>query len=100
MKLHRRAILRILFLFTVITCAGITVYSNYQINPYSLEAYADTNSVENRFSSEVNTSEDDQIYHSSEVSFTADLSLPIRIARDYSLIPKISCSIWQPPKIS
>jgi hypothetical protein len=89
-----------LFLIAVLTCSGITVYSNYQISPFSLSTYPGTNSGENSIGSEVNTSEDDQIRHSIEVVFTADLSSPILITQDYSLILKFSCSIWQPPKIS
>jgi hypothetical protein len=100
MKIHRKIFLRILFLFAVLTCSGITVYSNFQIRPYILEASAGTNNAENRISSELNTFADDQIHHSNEVISIADFSSPIQIAQDYSLILKFSCSIWQPPKIS
>jgi len=100
MKLHSIPILRIIFLFAVLTCTGITVYTYSQDMYFNLELSAGSNNVENRCSSEVNASDDDQICHSIEVIYTAYVSLPIPIARDYSLIPQISCSIWQPPKIS
>jgi hypothetical protein len=100
MKIHRKTFLRVIILFAVFTCFGITVYSNSQIRPYILETSAGTNNAENRFNSEINTFDDDQIHHSNEVFSIADFSSPIQIAQDYSLILKFSCSIWQPPKIS
>jgi hypothetical protein len=100
MKFHSRAILRVLFLFAVITCSGITMYSDYQASPYSLDIYAADNSIENRFSSEVNTSEDDQIHYYSDLISTTYVISQIPITQDYSLILKVSCSVWQPPKIS
>jgi len=100
MKLHSIPILRIIFLFAVLTCTGITVYTYSQDMDFNLELSAGSNNVENRCSSEVNASDDDQIHHSNEVFSNADLSLPIPITQDYSLIPKFVCSIWQPPKIS
>jgi hypothetical protein len=100
MKIFRKTFLRIIVLFAVFSCSGITVYSNFQIRPYNLEASAGTNNAENRFSSEMNTFDDDQIHHSNEVISIADFGSPIPIAQDYSLFLTVSCSVWQPPKIS
>jgi hypothetical protein len=100
MKIQSKAILRIIFLFAVFTCSGIIVYDGYQTDSNIQEVCQGTNSVENRFGSEVNTFDDYQIYHSGEVSSYADFNFPAPIAQDYSIFRKFSCTVWQPPKIS
>jgi hypothetical protein len=100
MKIHRKTFLRVIILFAVFACSGITVYSTFQIRPYNLEASAGTNNAENRFNSEISTFDDDQIHHSNEVISLADFSSPAPIPQCCSLILPVFFSIWQPPKIS
>jgi hypothetical protein len=100
MKIHRKKIPGIIVLFVVFACSEITVYANFQIWPVNLEASSGTSKAENRFSSEINTFEDDQIRHSNEVISIADFRPPMPITRDYSLVLMFFWPIWQPPKIS
>jgi hypothetical protein len=100
MKIYRTVFLRLFFLIAVITCSGITVYSNYLIGPHSTEVYAVTNNVENRISSEVNASDDDQVYHSNDTALDEDFHSEIQDVLNCSFILQFSFSVWQPPKIS
>jgi hypothetical protein len=100
MKLHRIPILRIIFLFAVLTCTGITVYTYSQNRDFSLELSAGSNNVENRFSSEVNASDDDQIYHTYNTALIEGFGSEIQVPRNRSFILQFSFSVWQPPKIS
>jgi len=100
MKLYGKAYFRMIFLFAVLTCSGIIVYSNYQIRPFNLEVSAGTNNFENRFTSEINTSDDDQIHYYNEVSSISGFRSSVSIPQGCSLIHHFSCPVWQPPKIS
>lgn len=100
MKSRKRAILGIIFLFAVLTCSGITMYSNYQNQICTLELPAGTNSAENRFSSELNASDDDQVFHINDTDLNDSFGSEIQASLNCSLILQFSFSVWQPPKIS
>jgi hypothetical protein len=100
MKSRERAILGILFLFAALTCSGIAMYSKYQNPVCTLELPAATNSAENRFSSELNTLEDDQVFHVHDADLNEGFGSEIQAPINCSLIPPFSFSVWQPPKIS
>jgi Ni,Fe-hydrogenase I cytochrome b subunit len=97
---HKTAILRVLFLFAVLTCTGITVYSIHQTNAYSVELSSGANSVENRLSSEVNASDDVQFYHHTGSALLEGLGSEIQVPQDCSIFLQRAFSVWQPPKIS
>lgn len=88
------------FLIAVTTCSGISVYSNYLFSPHSTEYYTGTNSVENRFSTEVNASDDDQANHFNDNALIEGFGSEIQVSQDRSVILLVSFSVWQPPKIS
>ena len=65
-----------------------------------MELSSGPNNVENRFSSEVNASDDDQIDHSDDSALIEGFGSEIQVPRDRSFILQFSFSVWQPPKIS
>lgn len=96
----KTAVLRVLFLFAVLTCTGITVCSIHQNNAFSVELSSGTNSLENRLGPEVNASDDFQFYHHAGSALPEGSGSEIQFPQDCSIILQRAISVWQPPKIS
>jgi hypothetical protein len=86
----------IIFFITVLFCFDFnsSVYCNNPLKHVELS----TNCVEDNFSSENDSFENDQIINVNEVSLFNDFVS--RNHQDCFLISNHSLSIWQPPKIS
>lgn len=84
----------------------IVVFSN-EINKYPdliiqqpvIELAVDYDGNEDRFSSNNDSMNEDQINQSNNFGLTLESECQMQIARNISVVTNFSLSVWQPPKV-
>ena len=102
MKIFREYLFRIIFFTAIFFCYCGDAYSNYTAQSSNqIELISNSNSILNNFlNSDIEPFGDDQISHSHEFIAIMELDYRIPQLHFYSMVIKVSYSIWQPPKIS
>jgi hypothetical protein len=100
MKIHRKILSGILFSIAVLFCVDVNVFSNYNIQSDNTELATGINSFENCFSSDLDSSDDDQIDNFNRPGSLMELRSQKSIIENCSVLLNCSFSIWNPPKIS
>lgn len=98
MERQKKILFGIIFTIGILFFFGLSSYSKYNVQPFSIEFSAGTNNAENNFSSDNDFFDDDQINHTNELSSLVE-SIS-QIFQHSFLILQQSFSFWQPPKIS
>jgi hypothetical protein len=100
MKKQRKFLYKIIFLLVVFFSYGINAYSNIDIQQYTINLSEEHKSDEDRFSSNNDSSNEDQIDQPDKLVSTHGISWQNQNSKDFSLVFNYCLSVWQPPKIS
>jgi hypothetical protein len=100
MKAPVNIVSRIIFLMAVLFCFEVNVYSGHYIQSTAFEISTGENSIENSFSSDLDSWDDDHINNFTRPGLFIDLISQTLVLQNYFLIPYCSVSVWHPPKIS
>lgn len=100
MKRPENIVIRLAVLLTILICLGLEAYSNYNMPIYSIELSAEVNIVDNGINSDVDTSDDIQIYQIPQISSISESMIRIPHSKDLFVTQRYQFSNWQPPKIS
>jgi hypothetical protein len=99
MKILQKTAIRVIFLLAVLFCFGSNTYSGYSSQSYCLELSGESNSAGNSLLSDTDASDNDQIDQTDNLTSLVEPICLILTAKNPFLIPNLSFSIWQPPKI-
>jgi hypothetical protein len=100
MKTNRKIALGFIFTLAVLICFGMHGHLYSGILTSGVELSSGSNNVGNSVSSDIDSSDDDQISCAIESSSLVEPLSQIPVPRNLFLIQKFSLSVWQPPKIS
>jgi len=100
MKSQRDILIRLIFVFAVLFCFGISAQSNFTVQPCNVEVSTASNSGAGDLSFGIDYFEDDQINHSDSFGLFEQSRKQHSSRRNSLLINEFSYSVWQPPKKS
>jgi len=100
MNSNRKFLIGILFILTILFCQGINAYSNSVIRSYNIQLSSHSNSCCNNLSADIDSFDDDQIFHTVEINSFTESRCQKTITQNCFLNQKFFLSIWQPPKLS
>jgi len=98
MKIYRKIVLRIALLFAVLFCLGLNTYLHSLNQNCTIVITSNSNSLENLISSEMDSSDDEQMSQANYIYSNLETITPLAISKKCKLVHNHPHSIWQPPK--
>jgi hypothetical protein len=99
MKRQKKILFKIIFLLVVFFSYGINAHSDFDRQLFAIDLSTENNNVEDRFSSNNNSMNEDQIDTLDKFKLTGEPISQKLISQNFSLVYNFCLSIWQPPKI-
>lgn len=100
MKILRNILLKFLFLAVLLFCLEPEVYNDSYSQSYSVEISADSGNLNDIFSPDNDSFDDDHIYQAQAINLVAEPVLRMSAAKYIFLLHQFPHSNWQPPQYS
>jgi len=100
MNINLKFSIGILFALTILICMGINTYSNSCNRSYNVHLSSHSNSCCNNLSADIDSGDDDQIFHRIEINSFTKFRYQKTITRNCFSTQNFFLTIWQPPKFS
>lgn len=98
MKNFRSGFIRLVFVVAVLSCFGVSVSSSHDSIYYNQEYFADLNLLDDSFSSEIDSLDDDEILHINEFLAPDEVRSEFFASCNICIYQEVSSLIWQPPQ--
>jgi hypothetical protein len=100
MKIHRNAIINIIFLMAILCCFSTHAYSSCNFNPDKVEFSTNNESAGSIYVPDTDPLNDDQIIRSADCGSWTEPGYLLTLPQNCPAIVNFYLSVWHPPEIS